>query len=54
MRARAASRDVDKLRDEPGLLARLDLDPPVGPHLRLDAAAPAEDLADLVVARLQA
>lgn len=53
MRARAALRDVDKLRDEAGLLARLDLDPPVGPHLRLDAAAPAEDLAELVSARLR-
>ena len=53
MRARAALRDVDKLRDEPGLLARLDLDPPVGPHLRLDATAPAEDLAGLVATRVQ-
>jgi predicted kinase len=53
MRARAALRDTDKLRDEAGLLARLDLDPPVGPHLQLDAAAPADELADLVVARLR-
>jgi predicted kinase len=53
MRARAALRDLDKLRDEPGLLARLDLDPPVGPHLRLDAEAPAEDLVDLVLTQLR-
>jgi predicted kinase len=53
MRARAALRDVDKLRDEVSLLARLDLDPPAGPHLRLDAAAPVGDLVDLVVARLR-
>ena len=53
MRARAARRDVDKLRDESNLLARLDLDPPVGPHLRLDAAASVEDLADIVITHLQ-
>jgi predicted kinase len=53
MRARAAERDVDKLRDEPGLLARLDLDPPVGPHIRLDGAAAVGDLVDIVVAHLQ-
>jgi predicted kinase len=53
MRARAARRDVDKLRNEASLLARLDLDPPAGPHLRLDAAAPAGDLVELVAARLQ-
>jgi predicted kinase len=53
MRARAALRDVHKLRDEFSLLARLDLDPPVGPHLRLDAAAPVGDLVDLVVERLR-
>lgn len=54
MRTRAALRDVDKLRDESGLLARLDLDPPVGPHLRLDATAPTEDLVDLLVAQFTA
>jgi predicted kinase len=53
MRARAALRDVDKLRDEVSLLARLDLDPPAGPHLRLDAAAPVGDLVDLVLAHLR-
>jgi predicted kinase len=53
MRARAAARDVDKLRDESNLLARLDLDPPVGPHLRLNGAAPVADLADLVIAHLR-
>jgi len=53
MRARAAPRDVDKLRDEPGMLARMNLDPPVGPHLRLDATAPIGDLVDLVVAQLR-
>lgn len=53
MRARAALRDLDKLRDESGLLARLDLEPPVGPHLRLDAAAPVSDQVDYVVTQLR-
>jgi predicted kinase len=53
MRARGAARDADKLRDESSLLARLDLDPPVGPHVRLDAAAPVSDLVDVVLARLR-
>ena len=54
MRARAALRDVDKLRDEASMLARLDLEPPVGPYLRLDATAPIGDLVDLVVAHVRA
>ena len=54
MRARAAPRDVEKLRNETGMFARLDLDPPVGPHLRLDATAPVSRLVDLVVAQLVA
>jgi predicted kinase len=53
MRTRAALRDVDKLRDEASLLARLDFDPPVVPHLRLDATAPVGNLVHLVVAQLQ-
>lgn len=53
MRARAATRDADKLQDEVGLLTRLNLDPPVGPHLRLDATAAVADLVELVVAELQ-
>jgi predicted kinase len=53
MRARAAPRDIDKLRDEDCLLARLDLDPPVAPHLRLDAAAPVNELVELVVRQLE-
>jgi hypothetical protein len=53
MRARAAARDVDKLRDEASLLARLDLDPPVGPHLRLDATAAVGTLVELVAAHLR-
>jgi hypothetical protein len=53
MRARAAIRDLPKLQDEAGLLARLDLEPPLGPHLRLDATAPLDEVVDLVLARLQ-
>jgi predicted kinase len=53
MRARAALRDADKLRDESGLLARLDLDPPAAPHLRVDAAAPIGDQVELVVTQLK-
>lgn len=52
MRARAALRDVDKLRDESSL-AGLDLGPPVGPHLALDAAAAVPDLVESVLRRLQ-
>ena len=53
MRARAAARDVDKLRDKTSLLARLYQYPPVGPHLRLDASAPMGDLVDLALAQLR-
>src|SRR5580692_5294569 len=37
---RALSRDEDKLRDPAAFLAGLDLEPPVVPHLALDAAQP--------------
>jgi predicted kinase len=53
MRTRAARRDADKLSDESSLFARLDLDPPAGPHLRLDATAPISDLVDIVMAQLE-
>jgi hypothetical protein len=53
MRARAAPRDADKLRDESSLLARLDLNPPAGPHLPLDAAASVRDLVDIVEVHLR-
>lgn len=52
MRARAAPRDSAKLRDEAALLARLDLQPPVGPHLCLDATAAVSDLVELIGVRL--
>jgi hypothetical protein len=52
MRARAALRDVDKLRDGSSLTG-LDLGPPVGPHLALDAAAAVPDLVESVLRQLQ-
>ena len=37
---RALARDEDKIRDPAAFLAGLDLDPPVVPHLALDASQP--------------
>jgi predicted kinase len=52
MRARAALRDVDKLREESSL-GSLDLDPPTGPHLALDATVAVPDLVESVLTQLQ-
>jgi predicted kinase len=49
---RALSRDGDKIRDPASYLAGLDLEPPVVPHLALDAAQPTASLVRSVLDHL--
>ena len=49
---RALSRDENKIRDPASFLAGLDLEPPVVPHLALDASQPAGTLARSVLDHL--
>ena len=49
---RALSRDEDKLRDPAAFLAGLDLQPPVVPHLALDASQPTGTLVRSVLDHL--
>jgi predicted kinase len=48
LHARSAGRDLAKLRAGTEWLTTIDLDPPVGPHLALDAAAELTDLVNTV------
>lgn len=50
--ARALARDQDKIADPASFLAGLDLQPPVVPHLALDAAQPTATLVRAVLGRL--
>jgi predicted kinase len=52
LRQRNAARDTDKVKDPDAFLAALDLDPPVVPHLALDATMPLAELVDEVAAYL--
>jgi predicted kinase len=52
LRARGADRDAGKLRDEGGFLDRLDLTPPVGPHLPVNAAGPVDHIVRSIVTHL--
>jgi predicted kinase len=56
LRARWAARDAPKLADEAAYLAGLaaDCQPPVVPHLALDATQPPEDLARTVLGAVRA
>jgi predicted kinase len=49
---RALDRDEEKLRDPAAYLAGLNLAPPAGPHLALDAAEPTDRLVRAVLERL--
>jgi predicted kinase len=49
MHARSADRDTEKLRADRDWLATVDLGPPVGPSLALDATAPLTDLVEVVL-----
>ncbi len=49
---RALSRDEDKIRDPESYLARLDLAPPVIPHLPLDASQPTATLVRAILDHL--
>jgi hypothetical protein len=49
---RALVRDEDKIRDPGSFLAGLDLEPPVVPHLALDASAPTATLVRSVLDHL--
>ena len=49
---RALSRDEDKIRDPASFLAALDLEPPVVPHLALDASRPTASLVRSVLEHL--
>jgi len=49
---RALDRDEEKLRDPAAYLAGLNLTPPAGPHLALDASEPTDRLVKTVLDRL--
>ena len=49
---RALARDENKIRDPASYLAGLDLEPPVIPHLALDASQPTATLVESVLAHL--
>jgi predicted kinase len=49
MHARSADRDAEKIRGKRDWLLTIDRDPPVAPHLALDATAPLTDLVNAVV-----
>jgi hypothetical protein len=49
LRQRGAERDAAKLVDEAAYRARLDCEPPVVPHLALDATRPPDVLARAVL-----
>jgi hypothetical protein len=49
---RALSRDEDKIRDPATFLTGLDLEPPVVPHLALDASQPTDTLVRSVLEHL--
>jgi predicted kinase len=49
---RALSRDEDKIRDPAAFLTGLDLEPPVVPHLALDASQPTDTLVRSVLDHL--
>ena len=49
---RALSRDEDKIRDPAAFLTGLDLEPPVVPHLALDASQPTGTLVRSVLDHL--
>jgi len=49
---RALSRDEDKIRDPAAFLTDLDLEPPVVPHLALDASRPTDTLVRTVLDHL--
>ena len=51
---RALSRDENKIRDPASFLTGLDLEPPVIPHLPLDASQPTATLVKAVLAHLSA
>ena len=49
---RALSRDEDKIRDPETFLTGLDLEPPVVPHLALDATQPTDSLVRSILGHL--
>jgi predicted kinase len=49
MRSRSAERDAEKLLDLSDWLAKVDVKPPVGPHIALDAGQPLPDLVSTVL-----
>lgn len=49
---RALARDENKIRDPASFLTGLDLQPPVGPHLALDASQPTDTLVRSVLEHL--
>jgi hypothetical protein len=49
---RALARDEDKIRDPASFLTGLDLEPPVVPHLALDASQPTDRLVRSVLHHL--
>ena len=49
---RALARDENKIRDPASFLATLDLEPPVVPHLALDASRPTAALVSSVLGHL--
>ena len=54
MRARSADRDEPKLSSEQQFLDRLDLGPPVGPHIAIHAAGSVQDIVRSIVTQLRA
>jgi predicted kinase len=52
LRGRSAERDADKLLDEADWLTQVDLRPPVGPHIPLDADQPLVERVSAVLRRL--
>jgi predicted kinase len=53
LRARAADRDTAKLHNEGRFVDRLDLTPPVVPHLAIDAAGPVDRIVRSIVRGLE-
>ena len=54
MRARSADRDEPKLSSEQQFLDRLDLGPPVGPHIAIHAAGSVQDIVRSILTQLRA
>jgi hypothetical protein len=54
MRARGAERDKAKLNDQQRFIDQLDLGPPVGPHIRIHAVGPVEEIVRSIVTQLRA